>query len=279
VDDNDWFKPQRSFNSFAKTHILETYLFAKTSGKARIMDLMAGKGQDLGRSIDVGYDEIILLDRDVDAIYELLERKYNLRVKRKGATATVHIKRADFESSADSNIKALNVSEGSVDSSMANFAIHYLCHAPGAEQLNPLVEFAKFNAFYLKPGGRLMLTAFNGEDVFKLFQGKKEWGVKEQGRVKYSIKRDFSSDTLTNNDQAIEVLLPFSGEQYYREYLVNYDYVQKVFEEHGFKLIKTDSFSSLIRAYKSQNGRGYAEMTDADKEYVSLYGYLIFERS
>jgi hypothetical protein len=278
VDNNDWFRPQRSFNSFAKSHLLETYLFSKTSGNARIMDLMAGKGQDLGRAIDIGYDEIILLDRDIDAIYELLERKYNLRVKRKNASANIHIKKADFESSADLNIKALKVAQSSIDSSMANFAIHYLCHAPGPEQANPLVEFAKFNAFYLKPGGRLMLTAFNGDDVFRLLHNKDEWGVKEHGRVKYSIRRQFSSDSLTNNDQAIDVLLPFSGGRYYREYLVNYDYVEKVFEENGFKMIKTDSFGSLLRAFKSQNSRGYAELSDADKEYVSLYGYMVFER-
>ncbi|KAH7468960.1 putative mRNA-capping enzyme [Phytophthora ramorum] len=75
--------------------------------------------------------------------------------------------------------------------------------------------------------------------------------------IKYSIKRAFSSDELTDNDQAIDVLLPFSGAMYYREYLVNYDYVQKVFEANHFKLVKTDGFGSLLRSYKKQNARGY----------------------
>ncbi len=279
VDDNDWFKAQRGFNSFVKSYLLETYLFSQTKGKARIMDLMAGKGQDLGRAIDVGYDEIVLLDRDTDALYELLERKYNLRVKRKEASANIHIKRTDFEESAESNIKALKIAKASVDSSMVNFGIHYICHEAGPSKIDPLLEFIKFNAFYLKEGGRIMITAFNGEDVFKALANNDEWSLKENGRIKYSIKRAFSSSELTDNDQAIDVLLPFSGTEYYREYLVNYDYVQKLFESNGFKLIKTDGFESLLRAYKKQNARGYNAMTAEDREYVALYGYMIFERT
>jgi hypothetical protein len=279
VDDNNWFKAQRNFNSFVKTYLLETYLFSQTKGNARIMDLMAGKGQDLSRAIDTGYDEIILLDRDTDALYELLERKYNLRVKRKDATATVHIKRVDFEESSDANIKQLKIPAATVDSSMVNFGIHYLCHKAGPDQLDPLTEFAKLNAHYLKPGARFMVTAYNGEDVAKLLSGSEEWNLKENGRVKYSIKRAFSSNDLTDNDQAIDVLLPFSAGTYYREYLVNYDHVQRVFEANGFKLVKTDGFGSLLRAYKKQNARGYGFMTTEDRAYVALYGYMIFERS
>ncbi|KAL4123621.1 hypothetical protein PRIC2_009472 [Phytophthora ramorum] len=100
--------------------------------------------------------------------------------------------------------------------------------------------------------------------------------------MKHASKKDtymtFSSDVLTDNDQAIDVLLPFSGAMYYREYLVNYDYVQKVFEANHFKLVKTDGFGSLLRSYKKQNARGYNSMTTEDREYVSLYGYMIFER-
>ncbi|KAL4094295.1 hypothetical protein PRIC1_009956 [Phytophthora ramorum] len=253
-DDNGWFKAQRSFNSFVKSYLLETYLYTQTKSKARIMDLMAGRGQDLS------------------------QRKYNFRVKRKEATANIHIKRADFEESSETNIKALKIPAGSVDSSIINFGLHYICHNAGPDQLDPLTEFAKFNAHYLKPGARLMITAYNGEDIFKLLTAAPEWSLNENGRIKYSINRTFSSDVLTDNDQAIDVLLPFSGAMYYREYLVNYDYVQKVFEANHFKLVKTDGFGSLLRSYKKQNARGYNSMTTEDREYVSLYGYMIFER-
>lgn len=278
-DNNDWYQAQRHFNSFVKTHLLETYLFTKTTGPSRIMDIAAGKGQDLARSIDVGFDEVILMDRDTDALYEMLERKYNLRVKRKGAQANIHIKKLDLEESSADNIKTLKLPAESADAVMINFAIHYIAHSANANKVEPLVEFAKLCAFYLKSGSRLLLTAFNGEDIFKTLEGKDEWSVRENGQVKYSIKREFSSTELTNQDQAIGVMLPFSAGQYYREYLVNYDYIQKVFEKEGLKLVRQDSFGSLLRAYRKQNSKGFNSLSEGDKEYVSLYGYMIFEKA
>lgn len=278
-DNNDWYKAQRSFNSFVKTHLLETYLYPKSNGTTRILDIACGKGQDIARSIDVGFDEVVAVDKDVDAIYELLERKYNLRVKRRGATANVHVKQLDLEDDSDFNIKKLKLASESVDSAMINFAIHYICHSPEPKKLNPLEEFAKLVGYYLKTGGRLMITTFNGEDIFKLLNQNSEWNQLESGRVKYSIKRSFSSEILTQMDQSIDVLLPFSDGRYYKEYLVNYQYVQEVFEANGFRLVKTDSFESLLRLYKKQNSKGFSEMTNADKEWVALYGYMIFEKN
>lgn len=277
-NDNDWYKAQRNFNSFVKTYLMETYLYSPSEGKANLIDIAAGKGQDLARAIDAGFDEILLLDKDTDAIYELLERKYNLRVKRKDATANVHVKKVDLENSSEQNIKDLKLPESKFQSCMINFAIHYIAHSANVEQKDPLDEFAKFVFYNLQKGGRIMITAFNGEEIFKLLKDKDEWELKEHGRVKYSIKREFSSKEFGNTDQSIGVMLPFSGSQYYNEYLVNFDNLQKVFENNGFKLVKTDGFASMSRAYKKQNPKGYESMSSQDKEYVALYGYLIFEK-
>jgi hypothetical protein len=286
-DSDDWYKAQRNFNSFAKTYILEKFLYATASSKAKLIDVAAGKGQDLARAIDVGYEEIVALDRDVDALYEMLDRKYNLRVKRTGATATIHLKQMDLEDTADTTIAKLNIPRGAADSVMINFAIHYICHSAYPARSDPLVEFAKLCSFYLKPGGRVMITAFDGEEVFKLFADQAKtitsdtqstWSVNENNRLKYSIKRMYSSDELMLTDQAIDVLLPFSAGEYYREFLVNYGHVQQVFEQQGFTLATTDSFGSLLRMYKKENTRGFAALTEADRQYVSLYGYQVFEK-
>lgn len=277
-DDNDWYKPQRNFNSFVKTQLMETYLYPKTQGKARMMDIACGKGQDIARAVDVGFDEIIAMDKDADALYELLERKYNLRVKRKGATASIHIKKIDLEDPSADTIKSLKIEAGSVDAAMINFAIHYICHSAGPDKLNPLTEFAKLNAHYLKPGARMMITAFNGGDVFRAIASKDEWTLREGGRVKYSIKKEFNSEQLTDLNQKIGVLLPFSAGQFYSEFLVNYDYLQAEFETNGFKMIRSDSFGSLLRTYKKANARGYQAMSDADKEWISLYSYMVLEK-
>ena len=276
--DNSFYQAQRNFNSFVKTQLMETYLYSKSGKNLRLMDIACGRGQDIARAIDIGFEELILLDRDVDAIYELLERKYNLRVKRKGATANIHAKKADLEDSSADTIKALKMEPASVGSCMINFALHYICHSSAPGKLDPLTEFAKLVGYYLKSGGRLLITTFNGKDIFELLKDKDEWSLNENGQLKYSIKKEFSSDVLTNTDQSIAVKLPFSGDQFYSEYLVNYEYVQTVFEANGFKLVKTDSFGSLLRDYRKSNAKGYASMSDQDKQYVSLYGFLVFEK-
>jgi hypothetical protein len=287
-DSDDWYKAQRNFNSFAKTYVLENFLYATASSKAKLIDVAAGKGQDLARAIDIGYEEIVALDRDVDALYELLDRKYNLRVKRTGATATIHLKQMDLEDTADTTIANLNIPRGAADSVMINFAIHYICHSAHPSRGNPLVEFAKLCSYYLKTGGRVMITSFDGEEVFKLLADQAKtattdtqitWSVNENNRLKYSIQRVYSSDELTLTDQAIDVLLPFSAGEYYREFLVNYDHVQQVFDQQGFTLVTTDSFGSLLRVYKKENARGFAALTEADRQYVSLYGYLVFQKT
>ncbi len=277
ADDVDgWYKAGRSFNSFAKSYLIDMYL--PPNKESVLMDVAAGKGQDLARSIDAGYSTIIAMDKDTDAISEILERKYNLRVKSKQSSAAVHIKKIDLEDSADDTIKKLHIKSEFVDNMMINFALHYICHSAIAGDLEPIVEFAKLCKFYLKKHGRVMITTFNGEDVFDKLKSTDSWDVVENNRLKYSIKKKYTSDEMTNLDQVIDVLLPFSAGEYYQEYLANYKYIQGVFESHGFSLMKTDSFESLLRDYKKQNMRGYKDLTNGDKEYVSLYGYMIFEK-
>ncbi len=277
TDMNDWYKAQRNFNSFVKTNLMETYLQPNTNGTSRIMDIACGKGQDLARAIDLGFGEIIAMDKDADAIYELLDRKYNLRVKRKDASANIHIKKVDLEDSAKKIIETIKIKPESVDAAMINFAIHYICHSPKGEQQEPLTEFIKFNSYFMKKGARLMITAFNGQEIFSRLSNVDEFVLKEFGRVKYSIKREFSSDTFSHLDQSIGVMLPFS-DGYYSEYLVNYEYLQTLFEKHGFRVVRGDSFASLLRLFKKINLQGYQQLTDVDKEWVSLYSYMIVEK-
>ncbi len=275
-DSDGWYKAGRNFNSFVKTYLMEMYLPAGKN--SRLMDIAAGKGQDLARAVDLGYSEIVALDKDTDALTELLERKYNLRVRTKNASASVHIKKIDLEESADTNIKDIKLSKESTDNMMINFALHYICHSTMGKE-EPIVEFAKLCNFYLKEHGKLLITTFNGEDVFNKLKESDEWNITENNRLKYSIKKNFASDTLTNLDQSIDVLLPFSAGVYYQEYLVNYKYVQSVFEKNGFTLISSDSFESLLRTFRKQNNQGYRALTDGDKEYVSMYGFMIFEKN
>lgn len=281
-DYDDGFKAQRNYNSFVKSYLLETYVQPNTTNgdtPSRIMDLACGRGQDIARAIDTGmFDEVVAIDKDVDAIYELLERKYNLRVKRNGASANIYVKQADLGSNSNELVRRLKLPVASADAIMINFALHYFCRSATADGSSPIEEFAKTVAYYAKPGARLMITTFMGEDVFNALKDKEELAIMDNGKLKYSIKKKYASESMTNLDQEIDVLLPFSAGRYYSEYLVNYEYVQSVMKAHGFKVVATDSFETLLRVYKRQNKAGYMTMSKADRQWVSIYGFMIFER-
>ena len=123
-----------------------------------------------------------------------------------------------------------------------------------------------------------MITTFNGNAIFELLKNRESWTLSENNRVKYSIKKGFSSETMTLVNQEIDVLLPFSAGTYYREYLVNYDHVKAVFQNEGFVCVISDGFDSMLRLYKKQNKEGYGRMSQNDKDYVSLYSYLILQK-
>jgi SAM-dependent methyltransferase len=262
-DDNDEYSAQRAFNSFVKTNLIEKYLFSTMGKRSRILDAMAGKGQDLARVIDIGFTEIIAIDKDIDALYEMLERKYNLRVKRKNAEARVNIKQIDLE----------NVPEDfkiDVDCAMINFGIHYLCHDNG------LNDFVKLCTNSIKSGGRLLITALDGENVFQLLNTNPLWKLTENGKIKYSIQKKYSSKQFLPLNQTIGVLLPFSNGEMYDEYLVNFEYIETLFTE--FKLVAYDNFQSLMKVAKKDNKHLYDKLTETDQKWVSMYSYMILEK-
>jgi SAM-dependent methyltransferase len=273
--ESDYFA-QRAFNSFVKGELIKTYLKPVTkSDSGSIIDLGAGKGQELARVIDLGFNDITMADRDIDALYELLQRKYNLRLKTKDASASVHIRQIDFENAYEDTISTVAVPT-QLDTSMMNFAIHYLCHDKTEHNKNlPISDLFKLINHVLKPKGRFLITCFDGQTIFNMLEGQSEWTT---GNKKYSIKKAYTSDVLTDLNQAIDVLLPFSGGSYYREYLVNMKFIESIANDHGLTMIANDSFSSMLRQFKKSNSKVYGQMDEADKEYVSLYSFAVFEK-
>ncbi len=276
-ESSDEYFAQRAFNSFVKNTLMDTYFQALIKqGFTSIIDLMCGKGQDLARMIDAGFTQITMVDRDIDAIYELLQRKYNLRIKRKDASAEVHIRQIDFEEAFETILKTTDLPQD-VSAGMVNFGIHYLAHDHSDKHADlPLNEFFKLISHTLRISGRFIITCFDGKKIFELLQSNGEWHTENK---KYSIKRSYASNELTDLNQPIDVLLPFSGGTYYKEYLVNFDFLEKIASSHGFKVIANESFSTLFRQFKKNNPKISKQLDAADREYLSLYSFFILEKT
>jgi hypothetical protein len=264
---------QRAFNSYVKGTIIENFL-----KKDSLLDLMGGKGQDIARIADLGFKKVFLMDKDVDAIHESVDRKFNLKLKKKDTSINVHIRQLDVGADYQTNVEELSslkyLSKESVDSVMVNFGIHYLMN--DIKSINNCIQLINY---YLVPKGRVMITHFDGRKIFELLGDQKSWDGYENDKLKYSIQKNYKSDTLMQLNQSIKVLLPFSGNEYYEESLVNTEYLISLFNSNGFKLVETNSFSVLLENFKKANSKIYNQLTDLDKEYDSLYQYTIFEKN
>jgi len=273
----DQYKPQRNFNSFVKTKILEAIVDDKLidrNNKNWIIDLASGKGQDLARITDLGFKNGIFVDNDSNALFNLIERKHNLKLRTKNKM-NIYVKNIDLSIAFTKIIKQFeDIPFSSADVIVCNFAIHYLTNIDKNIK-NLLTLVYKL----LRDNGRFLFTCFNGERVFKLLEDTSQWNVKENNILKYSIKKKYKSNLLSSVGQQISVLLPFSNNEYYDEYLVNLEYIFNTAEKVGLLLEMSNSFETMLDKFSDDNKEIYNKLTDNDKEFVSLYQYNILKKT
>ena len=280
--DNTIYKASRNFNSYVKATLLEKYKDTEWT-----LDMASGKGQDLFRYPQYNYANVLFVEIDKNALFELISRKHQFSNDRKHNNSTnIKIQQLDLNKNYKENIEQITASylmipNSGFDIIVCNFALHYLI----ATQ-NNLTNVIKFIDHYLKIGGRFIFTAFDGQAIVNLLKKHNgtyqtyimgDKGDKDNGKkIKYSIKKQYAGDLLLPTGQKIDVLLPFSNEEYYSEYLINISYVESEFLKYGIILEFNKSFGEFLAEYENQNYRGY-EMLDADdKTYVSLYSAVCF---
>ena len=278
-DENDLYKAQRYYNSFVKSFVLESIISEQLNDKNQtdfVIDLAAGKGQDLARLSNLDFKSGLFIDNDKNALSELLNRKHHLKT-RNNKQMQIFIKNIDLKSNYLEIIKKineLNIKKESADIIICNFAIHYIIIND-----DNLTNFIKLLDYYLKPNGRFIFTCFDGKRVFDLLKDTEIWNSYENNHLKFSIKKLFKSDNLANNGQKIDVLLPFSNNEYYTEYLVNIDYVSNVFNQLNFTTEISLSFSTLLDEFKTRNNKVYNNLSNSDKEFINLYQYVIIKKN
>ena len=278
-DNNTFYKSQRAYNSFVKTYVLETVLSSKLTDKNStdlVIDLASGKGQDLARLTNLGFKKGLFIDNDKNALSELVNRKHSLKTIDNNSMK-IYVKNINLTTDYSIIIKILeefDIKKESVDIIICNFAIHYILINEGN-----LINLIKLLNHYLKPNGRFLFTCFNGEKIFKLLKETNEWNSYENNNIKYSIKKLFKSESLTNFGQKIDVLLPFSKDAYYTEYLVNIDHVSNIFNNNNFTVEVSLSFNTLLDEFREKNYKEFENLSDSDKDYISLYQFVIVKKN
>tara|TARA_R110002049_G_scaffold309092_2_gene516798 strand:- start:49456 stop:52512 length:3057 start_codon:yes stop_codon:yes gene_type:complete len=274
---------QRRYNSNVKWE-----LYKKTHGDL-LIDLAAGRGQDLNKAFDY-FNTALFVDKDVVALEELQRRRLSRPPMKQFTKATAEIKKNISQATKDSSkhlledVKrkhtdklrsevlvadlndpykknAANIMEllpSAADCVMLNFAIHYMI----ADEAS-LFNLVNLVSEILRVGGKFVFTCFDGKRVHKITEDK-------YCNEKYCIKREYNGG-FGESGQLIQVKLPFAKDTFMVEPLVNIEWVIKTFNKRNFKLIERGSFSD----YMKQFGKG---LDDLDKTYVDLYEYVILEK-
>lgn len=228
--------------------------------KKKQLDDIHGRG-DLNTKIVTQYDRIH------DTEYEKL-------IVKDVKSLTVHTLVADLKTPNKDLIAStfqygLNV--GLSDGIVCNFALHYMC-----DTMEHLRNLLIFNAKMLKVGGLFIFTVMDGKRVFELLsqlQPGQQWESREDGVLKYAIKKEYRGDKLTPVGQNISVLLPFSDEMY-QEPLCNVDVVIAEASKLGFEIELNSSMITYIEKFGKADRALYDRLTEEDKKYVGLHSYI-----
>lgn len=283
--DSALHRPQRAFNSFVKSKLLEQY-----SDQKWVVDLASGKGQDLFRYAKNKIENILFIDKDIHGLSELLRRKNALlvRLEQDPFPMAMYVKQLDLNDNWEHNLAIINKnidipSEGA-NLVVCNLAFHYLIR--DEKHIDNIIKFI----YHLTTlGGHVIITTLDGKSVFDLLEkhnGKYNVYDSTKSVLKYSITANYKGK-LSQVGQTIDVLLPFSSGERYTETLVNVEYISKKFKRCGFKVKDQGSFGNYLdkfaesnRSRKHKEGSIFQDkiLNNDDKEYVSLYQYLILTK-
>lgn len=203
---------------------------------------------------------------------QIHDRMYQKVIEKELHATTIHTLVMDLHNDYNKCIDSTHqfgLNQELVDGIVCNFALHYIA----CDTIEHMRNILKFNVRMLKIGGIFMFTVLNGVKVFELLKPLRtgqQWEVKENGVVKYAIKKLYSGDKLSNTGQKISVLLPLADEMY-EEPLCNIDALIGEAQKLGFEVEVSISFGSKMAVFEKCAKPLHLILTDDDKKYIDLH--------
>jgi len=286
---SDIYKNPNAYKRFVISALMKNHM----SRVKRAIDLASGRGGDLHRYHEVGVQSVLFVDRDSNAIAELIQRKFDLvdshrkqskiefnqrRVGGEYMSTKIHTSVADLTTdyrALAGRFEGFNYHHGGVDAVVCNFAMHYLCDT--VDHLRNVIKLANV---MLRVGGVFMFTVMDGRRVFDALRDVPKgssWTLKEGGVVKYEIRRDYAQDRIANVGQMIAVRLPLADELY-TEPLCNLEYVNSELKKHGFMAEIDESFTQMLSVFAKVRPDMYERLSPEDLAYIDLHQYVVVRK-
>jgi hypothetical protein len=131
--------------------------------------------------------------------------------------------------------------------SSCQFALHYFF-----ENMNTLQNFLINLAECTALGGYFIGASYDGKTVFQMLRGKSMGDgvsiVTEDGVKVWEIKKQYEKTEFPENSTSLGYKIDVYQESINKlipEYLVNYDYLNRVMEDYGFQIVSRDEAKTL----------------------------------
>jgi hypothetical protein len=242
------------------------------------MDLGSGRGGDLHKYIYANYKNLLMLEYDINAIDETIERKYNVLTKPYNLGCNLVVLQMDLNSDFKKNIKHIEESlensdtfinnttmykKGDTTTIFCHFAMHYFLTSSQSAK-----NIAQFISYYLKSKGSFIMTVFDGKRVFDLLkQNKGKWETPDK---KYMIEYvGKQPNAFSGFGHMINVLLPLSNKPY-KEPLIDLFQLDKIFKPYNISRVEDKNFDAMLTDKST--------LTDTEITFIGLYKYVIFRK-
>jgi hypothetical protein len=184
--------------------------------------------------------------------------------------------------------------------SSCQFALHYFWESPSSLQgfMRNLSECTKLNGYFIG-------TAYDGKEIFKLLKntppGESIKFIDDNTKI-CEIVKGYKSETFEDDSSSIGYRIDVYQEsinQFLPEFLINFDYLNRIMEDYGFKLVDRDEaqnlglpqgsglFSELFMSmmeevkrnkYKENDLGNATKMTEFEKKISFLNRYFVYKK-
>jgi len=184
--------------------------------------------------------------------------------------------------------------------SSCQFAMHYFFETPDTLQgfVRNLAECTKLNGYFIG-------TAYDGKLIFELLKKIKtseSIQINEDGKKIWEIVKGYGADNFEDDSSSIGYRIDVYQEsinQLISEYLINFDYFDRVMDSYGFKVINREEaksmglpegsglFSELFlnmteeiarNKFKAKDYEKAPEMSSYEKKISFLNRYFVYKK-
>lgn len=163
------------------------------------------------------------------------------------------------------------------------FALHYFC-----ENRDTFQGFLRNVAECVEEGGYFIGTCYDGKKIFDALKDRKQGeglAVRDRETKVWEIVKEYSRDTFVDNETSLGYAINVYQEtinKYFREYLVNFDYLIRAMENYGFAPISDEEAGQLGLPKGIGNFRLLYEnkyRMSSDEKYISYFNnYFVFKK-